>query len=97
VVTSGEEPPVRPLRRFLPVKKSDDNTDNTDDTEDRRSERHMLQQQERADSASYSDTYCGWCGFGPDEELPGYVDCPDHLGIVIRGHRRQIRGNQTSE
>jgi hypothetical protein len=98
VVTGREEPPVRPLRRFLPPSTADDEQDSEQDSEqDRRRKRHMLQQQERIDSASYSDAYCGWCGFGPDEELPGYVDCPDHLGIVIRGHRRQVGGDQTSD
>jgi hypothetical protein len=53
----------------------------------------MLQQQAKAESASYSDTYCALCGFGPDEELPGYVDCPDHLWLVVRGHRREIPGS----
>jgi hypothetical protein len=57
----------------------------------------MLQQQERTGNASYSDAYCGWCGFGPDEELPAYVECPDHLGILIRGHRREVGGDQASE
>jgi hypothetical protein len=56
----------------------------------------MLQQQETTDIASYSDAYCAWCGFGPDEELPGYVDCPDHLKRVVRGHRREVGGDDDS-
>ena len=51
----------------------------------------MLQQQcNSSGSVSYSDLYCALCGFGPDEELPAYVHCPDHLWLVIHGHQRIV-------
>jgi hypothetical protein len=50
----------------------------------------MVQQPTGSRSVSYSDQYCALCGFGPDEQLPGYVRCPDHLWLVVRGHRREV-------
>jgi len=54
-------------------------------------------QQTKTESARYSDAYCASCGFGPDEELPGYVDCPDHLWLVVHGHWREIPGSDRAE
>jgi hypothetical protein len=101
VVTSREEPPARPPRRFLPPKNAGKNggTNATPgepagEKKNKGRQRRMLRQQERPQervSTAYSDAYCAWCGFGPDEELPGYVDCPDHLQLLTRGHPREVR------
>jgi hypothetical protein len=69
-------------------------TDEAPGEKKERRQRRMLQQQERPQettATAYSDAYCLWCGFGPDEELPAYVDCPDHLQVLTRGHPREVR------
>jgi hypothetical protein len=102
VVTNREEPPARPPRRFLPPKNEKNQTSGEPageklgnvEKKERRRQRRMLRQQERVQErtgTAYSDAYCAWCGFGPDEELPGYVDCPDHLKLLTRGHLREVR------